>query len=227
MRRLLVVLAALAAAALLVPTAQAAEARYEMKRNDGHPADHIVEIPENHRYQIPLETKLLAKDFVCATEAKWKFVLVIADVPQWAGFSLQPDNNVEVTIPGGAPAAQEGEFPGDEVTLDIFWDEEFRPKTNAMYKYVIKTGGDQQPVIEGGPCLPGANVPEATLQITLSAADILPENATAMPKDCDEDPFQPACQTETAEPAESPGFDAIMLVGAALGIGFLRRHRSK
>lgn len=207
---------------LAAPTANAATMQVELSTN--HPPEHKVKVPANHRTTEPLHVALKVKDFVCVTEATYSIDSTIVYEPVWAGVSLNPKATT-VKIPQSEPNTVEKTYTGADILIDVFWDEEDRPKTDAEATYTISA---EVELAEGGPCLPDPPEKQGdTVQITFRADDIVEAENTTGPN-CVLNPDDPACiePAQSLEPkGESPSAANVFMLAALLGALALRRRR--
>jgi hypothetical protein len=202
--------------------------------------EHDMELGENGRGDMGTIVEAFGEDFVCAQPYKFKVELEIKDLPKVYGSSMSPKvvpsakDKYFVFDQGkvGLKPASAGEkavnSPNEDGNLDIAWDLDGIPKTDANYDYVLK--GTVKP--EGsGSCYPAPELrvlESAPMKVKI--ADRLPESeAPVNPQRCLDDPSTLGCPT--ASLLDEPGGTAagLHVVAGVLGVvgllGILRRRR--
>ncbi len=186
----------------------------------------LEELPEDGRKDFALVVDLsIEGQFVCAQETQVVVEVLPVTHPEWAGMSLtsEDDRTVLFTIPMGNNNGYSDTQPGP--TANLAWDTEDAP-ANHTHRYVINV---EEPSLSGDStdCTPQisnaqTSVGQAFLNITYPHTDTGEEEVP-----CDQDPEQPKCQTDNADPNEgggSPGIGALVAVAAVVGVVLLRRR---
>lgn len=186
-------------------------------------------VPDTGRADMPLEVTLEASGFVCAPPGPCavSVELKLDSFAKWAGSSLEPFT-AHFTIPANAPGAGAATYTATEdIKLNLAWDLETAPKTNAKQVYVVSTGAYK---IEGSTAPLNVQQQSAKSEPMTATLPDRPEtaNGTSGAVDCAQDPFAPACATlQTSAPAESPAIDTgILLASLAVFAMVFRRRRA-
>lgn len=179
-----------------------------------------LELPESGRGDMPLILKARISNTNCAQEQSYIVEVKLASFAKWGGASLLPPT-ATFKVPAG-PVAGEQELPDQEIELNIAWDLEQAPRTDAVQQYVALIRPDDV-TKTGGPCVPDAKI-ETTdsepLRVTLPDRSFPDADLS-----CLDDPNQPKCITTSAPPGPTPGIGPFALLTLIAMVALVRRRR--
>lgn len=210
---------------LFLPSAQAA-AQVTFQFVD---SSHEMVLPENGKALHTLTVQAWATEFVCTDKARVSINMgFTAPFDTWAGASINPSGgHLTFNISANHPGTSNESLGQNRTKLEIEWNTENRPKTDARWTYEIQVLASSYQ-IEGAACAPQTVArlgPPA--RVTVSMPDVPPD---APPANCEEetDTVLPECASEMAPPpgGDSPavGGAFVALVVLALAVGVRRRR---
>lgn len=181
-------------------------------------------LPENGKHGHEIDVRAVAKDFTCLQDARVSIETALEPHEKWAGASLNP-RNASFLIRQGSPGTSPVTLDGQRIRLEVEWDVENRPKTDARWEYKIAFVPGQYH-FQGGPCVPLQANPAFgdALTLVVTMADVV-ENEPS--PDCEMAPELPECDLDAADEKEvtrTPGFEWVLVGAAVMGTLWLRRR---
>lgn len=183
-----------------------------------------------------------AQGFACADKAtvvaQIRLVAAAGQIPLWAQASMNPEN-LEFEINQLEPGVAETKamtVKTSEILVEIGWDVETRPTTDAHFSYIIKT---DQASLRSGNCQPGPlEFVNGNFTIHVRMPDVN-ETVRHLPPECRVTPFptdNPVCAlaeaqnnaaNQTLAPKDSPATGLLaVLAGGILAAAWLPRRRT-
>lgn len=204
-------------------TAQTEPARVVFTAEFAHPS---MPLPEGGRADMPVIVRGMIAGTTCAQAPTYTVTVKLDTFAKWAGASMEPFSvKFQGPSPGPGPLAT-ASMGEQETSLNFAWDVESAPKKGAKQDYYVIISGPEVQA-ENEVCQPPTSKQGGKFGPMTATLPDKPDAANATgPADCAADPFQAACQgLQTSEPANSPAFDAALLVAAVLGLGYVLRRR--
>lgn len=190
---------------------------------------------ETGRADMGVEILVTAKDVVCAQPMEYVVNIVPGAFAKWAGASMVPKQATGFVFHAGAITSESKSqgSPNPSVRLDIAWDTEGAPRTDARQEYTLRL--ELKPSqAKTGPCvgLDGRSPPPFVYKtpppMRVTMPDYVAPEPTSVQERCESDPFSADCATLSPppEPPTVPALDPWVLVAAAVGVLALLRRRS-
>ena len=195
----------------------AAQATMKIETVWAHPE---VLLPELGREDVALTVNAKVSGTNCAAEQTFTIDLTLDTFEKWAGASFIP-KQVSFKVPAG-PVMAEQRLEEQEAVLNIAWDVEEAPRYEAAQQYRVVIVGDEV-AKSGGPCLPDVVVEDHTSEPLRIYMEDRPEIKQELP--CSEDPYQPKCTTQSAEPVPPAPAAGPLVLLLILALATLVRRR--